>query len=68
MKKKRKLIKNTKVSEPRITRKMAKSNKKQNKRITIKNINDAPSITPFKKKRKENANESTDDVFHGWKL
>ena len=66
--KKRKLIKNTKVSEPRITRKMAKSNKKQNKRITIKNINDAPSITPFKKKRKENANESTDDVFHGWKL
>ena len=47
---------------------MAKSNKKQNKRITIKNINDAPSITPFKKKRKENANECTDDDLHRWKL
>ena len=51
-----------------LTRKMAKSNKKQNKPIIIKNINDAPFITPLKKKRKENANESTDDVFHEWKL
>ena len=55
--------------EPRITRKMAKSNKKQNKRITIKNVIDAPSITPLKKKRNENANESTESpMFHGWDL
>ena len=66
--KRRKSFRNTKVSEPRITRKMAKSNKKQNKRIIIKNINEAPSITPFKKKRKEHINESTDSVFHGWNI
>ena len=66
--KKRKSFRNTKVSVPRITRKMAKSNKKQNKRIIIKNINEAPSITPFKKKRKEHINESSDSVFHGWNI
>ena len=66
-------IKSAKLSDKRITRKMANStnniaDNKAKKRIVIKNSDKAVSITPFKKKKKENANKSSEEFFHGWKL
>ena len=66
-------IKNAKLSDKRITRKMAKStnnitHNKAKKRIVVKNSDKAVSITPWKKKKKENKNKSVDEVFHGWNI
>ena len=57
-----------KLSESRVTRNMAKSNRKAKRRIIVKNADKTISITPWKKRKKENANESSDEFFHGWKL
>ena len=66
-------IKNAKLSDKRITRKMAKStnnitHNRAKKRIVVKNSDKAVSITPWKKKKKENKNKSVDEVFHGWNI
>ena len=66
-------IKSDKLSDKRITRKMAKStnnitHNKAKKRIVVKNSDKAVSITPWKKKKKENKNKSVDEVFHGWNI
>ena len=66
-------IKSAKSSDKRITRKMAKStnnitHNKAKKRIVVKNSDKAVSITPWKKKKKENKNKSVDEVFHGWNI
>ena len=66
-------IKSDKLSDKRITRKMAKStnnitNNKAKKRIVVKNSDKAISITPLTKKKKENKNKSVDEVFHGWNI
>ena len=66
-------IKNAKLSDKRITRKMAKStnnitHNKAKKRIVVKNSDKAISITPLTKKKKENKNKSVDEVFHGWNI
>ena len=65
--------KSAKLSDKRITRKAAKNtnniaDNKAKKRIVIKNSDKAVLITPFKKKKKENANKSSEEFFHGWKL
>ena len=65
--------KSAKLSDKRITRKMAKhtnniADNKAKKRIVIKNSDKAVLITPLKKKKKENANKSSEEFFHGWKL
>ena len=66
-------IKSDKLSDKRITRKMAKStnnitNNKAKKRIVVKNSDKAISITPLTKKKKENKNKSVEEVFHGWNI
>ena len=66
-------IKNAKLSDKRITRKMAKStnnitHNKAKKRIVVKNSDKAVSITPWKKKKNEDKNKSVDEVFHGWNI
>ena len=66
-------IKSAKLSDKRITRKMAKStnnitHNKAKKRIVIKNSDKAVSITPLKKKKMENKNKSVDEMFHGWNI
>ena len=66
-------IKSAKLSDKRITRKMAKStnnitHNKAKKRIVVKNSDKAVSITPWKKKKNENKNKSVDEVFHGWNI
>ena len=73
MKKKLNASKSAKLSDKRITRKMAKNtnniaDNKAKKRIVIKNSDKAVLITPLKKKKKENANKSSEEFFHGWKL
>ena len=65
--------KSAKLSDKRITRKAAKNtnniaDNKAKKRIVIKNSDKAVLITPLKKKKKENANKSSEEFFHGWKL
>ena len=62
--------KNAKLSDKRITRKMAKNtiniaDNKAKKRVVIKNSDKAVLITPLKKKKKENANKSSEEFFHG---
>ena len=47
---------------------MEKRNRKAKKRIIVKNVDKTISITPWKKRKKENANESSEEFFHGWKL
>ena len=66
-------IKSSKLSDKRITRKMAKStnnitHNKAKKRIVVKNSDKAVSITPWKKKKNEDKNKSVDEVFHGWNI
>ena len=66
-------IKSSKLSDKRITRKMAKStnnitHNKAKKRIVVKNSDKAISITPLTKKKKENKNKSVEEVFHGWNI
>ena len=66
-------IKSDKLSDKRITRKMAKStnnitHNKAKKRIVVKNSDKAVSITPWKKKKNEDKNKSVDEVFHGWDI
>ena len=60
-KKKPKAIKNTKLSSPRITRKMARQFEKAKEQVTVKNSNHTSSITPWKKKKKENPNDSPEE-------
>ena len=67
-KKKRKSPRSGKLTEPRVTRNMEKSNRKDKKRIIVKNVDKTISITPWKKRKKENANESSEEFFHDWKL
>ena len=67
-KKKQKSPRSGKLTEPRVTRNMEKSNRKDKKRIIVKNVDKTISITPWKKRKKENANESSEEFFHGWKL
>ena len=66
--KKRKSPRSGKLTEPRVTRNMEKRNRKAKKRIIVKNVDKTISITPWKKRKKENANESSEEFFHGWKL
>ena len=66
--KKRKSPRSGKLTEPRVTRNMEKSNRKDKKRIIVKNVDKTISITPWKKGKTENANESSEEFFHGWKL
>ena len=66
--KKRKSPRSGKSSESRVTRNMAKSNRKAKRQIIVKNVDKMISITPWKKRKKESANESSDEFFHGWKL
>ena len=67
-KKKQKSPRSEKLTEPRVTRNMEKSHRKDKKRIIVKNVDKTISITPWKKRKKENANESSKEFFHGWKL
>ena len=66
--KKQKSPRSGKLTEPRTTRNMEKRNRKAKKRIIVKNVDKTISITPWKKRKKENANESSEEFFHGWKL
>ena len=59
-------MKNAKLSSPRITRKMARKFEKAKEQVTVKNSNHTSSITPWKKKKKENPNDSPEEFFHGW--
>ena len=62
-KKKRKSPRSGKLTEPRVTRNMEKSNRKAKRRIIVKNANKTISITPWKNRKKEDANESSEDFF-----
>ena len=66
--KKRKSPRSGKSSESRVTRNMAKSNRKAKRKIIVKNADKTISITPWKKRKKENTDESSEEFFHGWKL
>ena len=59
-KKKPKAIKNAKLSSPRITRKMARQFEKAKEQVNVKSSDNATSITPWKKKTKENPNDSSE--------
>ena len=66
--KKQKSPRSGKLTEPRTTRNMEKRNRKAKKRIIVKNVDKTISITPWKKRKRENANESSDEFFYEWKL
>ena len=66
--KKRKSPRSGKSSESRVTRNMAKSTRKAKRKIIVKNADRTISITPWKKRKKENTDESSEEFFHGWKL
>ena len=65
--KKRKSPRSGKSSESRVTRNMAKSTRKAKRKIIVKNADRTISITPWKKRKKENTDESSEEFFHGWK-
>ena len=67
-KKKPKVIKNPKLSSARITRTMAKNIEKAKEEVMVKSSDNATSVTSWKKKKKENPNDSPEEFFHGWKL
>ena len=47
---------------------MAKNIKKAKEQVMVKSSDNATSVTSWKKKKKENPNDSPEEFFHGWKL